>query len=69
MLAAEFHLPPRKSAWKRGVVKDCVKGNTMERKSCSCRLDSVTEAATAGKSCGVRLVQVRVEEVRLEEKQ
>ena len=32
-----------------------------------CWLDSVTEAAIAGKSCGVRLVQVRLEEVRLGE--
>ena len=55
---------------KSGVVKDCVEGNTIERKgcSCSCRLDSVTEAAIAGKSCGVRLVQVRLEEVRCETK-
>ena len=44
-----------------------MEGNTIERKGCSCNLDSVTEAAIAGKSCGVRLVQVRLEEVRLGE--
>ena len=39
-----------------------MEGNTIERKNCSCSLDSVTEDAIAGKSCGVRLVQVRLEE-------
>ena len=48
---------------ERGVAKDCVEGNTIERKGCSnSRLDSVTEAAIAGNSCGVMLVQVRLEE-------
>ena len=56
-----------KGTWNRGVVKDCVEGNTIERKGCSSRLDSVTEAAIAGNSCEVMLVQVRLEKVRLEE--
>ena len=44
-----------------------MEGNTIERKGYSSRLDSVTEAAIAGNSCRVMLVQVRLEEVRLEE--
>ena len=44
-----------------------MEGNTIERKGCSSRLDSVTEAAIAGNSCGVMLVQVRLVEVRVEE--
>ena len=44
-----------------------MESNTIERKGCSCRLNSVTEVAMAGKSCEVRLVQVRLEEVRLGE--
>ena len=51
----------------KGALLKTVEGNTIERKICSCSLDSVTETAIAGKSCGVRLVQVRLEKVRLEE--
>ena len=40
-----------------------MEGNTIERKGYSSRLDSVTEAAIAGNSCGVMLVQVRLKEV------
>ena len=36
-------------------------------KGYSSRLDSVTKAAIAGSSCGVMLVQVRLEEIRLGE--
>ena len=42
-----------------------MEGNTIGRKGCSSRLDSVAEAAIAGNSCRVMLVQVRLEEVRL----
>ena len=41
---------------EKGVAKDCVESNTIERKGCGSRLDSVTEAAVAGNSCGVMLV-------------
>ena len=44
-----------------------LESNAIKRKGCSCRLDDVTRAGIAGMSCGVRLVQVRLEEVRLEE--
>ena len=44
-----------------------MEGNTIGRKGCSSRLDSVTEAAITGSSCGVMLVQVRLEEIRLGE--
>ena len=42
-----------------------MESNKIERKGCSSRLDSVAEAAIARNSCGVMLVQVRLEEVRL----
>ena len=54
-----------KSVWKRGVAKYYVEGNAIGRNGCSSRLDSVAEAAIAGNSCRVMLVQVRLEEVRL----
>ena len=44
-----------------------MKSNTIERKGCSSRLDSVTEAAIAGNSYGVMVVQIRLEEVKLGE--
>ena len=46
---------------EKGVAKDCVESNTIERKGYSSRLDSVTEAAIAGNGCGVMLVQVRLQ--------
>ena len=41
--------------------------NAIKRRASSSRLDNVTGAAIAGRSCGVRSVQVRLERVRLTE--